>query len=187
MLLAASPNMDWSSLFEFQVPAIELIARGTLMYWFLFLLFRFVSRRDVGTVGVADLLLLVLVADASQNAMTGGYTSVGEGVVLVSTLIGWNFLLDWAAFRFEFVRRFAEPPPLLLVHRGKVQHRNLRREFVTLEELKVQMRQFDIVNFSEIRSAFMESDGTFSVIKYKKDNKVGDSDKPPGQQSPSAG
>jgi uncharacterized membrane protein YcaP (DUF421 family) len=170
--------MDWSSLFDFQVPVIELIARGTVMYWFLFLVFRFVTRRDVGGLGLADMLLLVLVADASQNAMAGGYDSVAEGIVLVGTLIGWNVLLDWAAFRFDVVRRLTEPRPLLLIHRGKVLHRNLRREFVTQEELKAQMRQFDVVNFADVRSAFIESDGKFSVVKYKNSGKGADAGKP---------
>lgn len=60
--------MDWSALFAFDVSPMELIVRGTLMYWFLFLVFRFVLQRDIGSVGVADVLLIVLVADASQNA-----------------------------------------------------------------------------------------------------------------------
>ena len=158
--------MDWSSLFEFNVPLIELVVRGTLMYWLLFIIFRFVTRRDIGAIGIADVLILVLVADAAQNAMSGGYDTVAEGAVLVGTLIGWNVLFDWAAYRFEWVRRLSEPKPLLLVQRGKVLHHNLRRQFVTLDELKEQLRQHGVVNFADVRSAFMESDGRFSVIRY---------------------
>src|SRR5918911_154899 len=98
-------DIDWSELFKFSVPASELIVRGTAMYWFLFLIFRFGIRRDVGAVGIADILLLVIVADASQNSMDGEYTSVTEGMVLVGTLIGWNFLLDWLSFRFDSIRK----------------------------------------------------------------------------------
>ena len=72
-----------AELFAITVPPWELILRGTLMYWFLFLVFRFVMRRDVGAIGVADVLLLVLIADASQNAMSGGYESVTDGAILV--------------------------------------------------------------------------------------------------------
>ncbi|HKW83228.1 MAG TPA: DUF421 domain-containing protein, partial [Burkholderiaceae bacterium] len=88
--------MSLPDLFAFHVSPIELVVRGTLIYWFLFLLFRFVLRRDAGAVGIADILLVVLVADASQNAMAGGYETVAEGCVLIGTLIGWNYLLDWA-------------------------------------------------------------------------------------------
>ena len=62
-----------ADLFEVHVPVLELVLRGTLVYWLLFLIFRFLLRRDVGAVGIADILLLVIVADAAQNAMSGGY------------------------------------------------------------------------------------------------------------------
>ena len=64
---------------------LELVVRGTAMYWVLFLLFRFVLRRDVGSIAIADVLLLVL-ADASQNAMAGGYETVSDGVELMAAL-----------------------------------------------------------------------------------------------------
>ena len=83
-------DVDWHALFAFSVPPLELIVRGSAIYWFLFLLFRLVLRRDIGAIGVADVLLLVLVADAAQNAMAGEYRSISDGILLVSTIIGWQ-------------------------------------------------------------------------------------------------
>ena len=157
--------MDWTSLIELNVSPIELIVRGSCFYWFLFLIFRFVMRRDVGGIGVADVLLVVLIADASQNAMTGGYVSVAEGAVLVATLIGWNLLLDWLAFRFAWAYRLVEPQPLLLIRRGRVQHKHLRAEMITLAELRGQLRQHGVESFDEVKAAWFESDGQISVIK----------------------
>ena len=56
-----------------------MIVRGSVVYWFLFLVFRFVLRRDVGSIGVADLLFVVLVADVASNAMQGEYRSISDG------------------------------------------------------------------------------------------------------------
>ncbi len=154
-----------SELFAFTVPPWELFLRGTLMYWFLFLVFRFVIRRDVGAIGVADVLLLVLIADAAQNAMSGGYESVTDGAILVSTIVGWNWLLDWAAFRFPRVRRLSEAAPLLLVQHGRVLRRNLRRELMTMDELHAQLREQGIEDLAEVKSARMEHDGQVSVIR----------------------
>src|SRR5882757_701309 len=89
-----------ATLFELTVPVWELAIRGSAMYWFLFLAFRFVMRRDMGSVGIADILLLVIVADAAQNAMAGGYESVSDGMILVGVLLGWNFFLDFLGYRF---------------------------------------------------------------------------------------
>ena len=153
------------TLFALTVPPWELMLRGTLMYWFLFLVFRFVMRRDVGAIGVADVLLLVLIADASQNAMSGGYESVTDGVILVATIVGWNWLLDWAAFRFPAVRKLVEAPPLRLVHHGRVMRANLRRELMTLEELQSKLREQGITDLADVKLAYMEPDGQISVVK----------------------
>jgi uncharacterized membrane protein YcaP (DUF421 family) len=161
------PPMEFSSLFTFGVSPLELIVRGTLMYLFLFSLFRFVLRRDAGSVGIADILLVVLVADASQNGMSGEYHSVAEGCLLVATLVGWNYLFDWAGFHFPAFRRFSEPPPVLLIDRGRVLGKNLRKEFVTRGELNEQLRKHGVSDLAQVRAAYMESDGGFSVLTYE--------------------
>ena len=174
--------MDWGWLLDFKVSAWELILRGTAMYWFLFLVFRILLRRDVGTVGVADVLFVVLVADASQNAMTGGYTSVAEGMVLLATLVGWNLLFDWVAFRVPWAYRLIEPRPLLLIRRGRVQHRHLRAEMITLAELRGQLRKHGVESFDAVKAAWFESDGELSVIKVDE----GGSEAPPRKKKTGA-
>jgi hypothetical protein len=88
LLMTGFLGLDWSEIFSLSLPVTEIVVRGTVFYWFLFLVFRFVIRRDVGAVGIADILVVVIVADASQNAMAGEYKSIADGMVLVSTLIG---------------------------------------------------------------------------------------------------
>lgn len=156
-----------AGLFAFDVSPLELVLRGTLVYWLLFLIFRFIMRRDVGAVGIADILLLVIIADASQNAMAGGYTTVGEGAVLVLTIIGWNWLLDWLSYRFALVRRFTEPRKLALVRRGVPLLRNLRREFITMDELRSKLREQGLESVAGVKAAYLEPDGQISVIRYE--------------------
>ena len=161
-------DVDWAGLFTFTVAPLELFVRATIIYWFLFVVFRLILRRDVGSIGIADILLLVLIADAAQNAMSSDYRSVSDGLVLVSTIIGWNVLIDWLAFRFPLVRRLVQAPELLLVHRGAILHRNLRRELMTVDDLRAKLREQGVEDVREVKSARMESDGTISVVKRKK-------------------
>lgn len=156
---------DLAGLFGVAVHPLELVVRGTAMYWFLFALFRFVLRRDVGSIGIADVLLLVLIADAAQNAMAGGYESVTEGFILVATIAGWNWLLDFATWRFPALRRLLEPKPLPLVENGRLLRRNMRREFITTDELMSQLRQHGIETLDQVKAATMENDGQISVIR----------------------
>lgn len=161
-------EIDWGELFGLSVPVWEILIRGTAVYWFLFLVFRFVIRRDVGAVGIADILLLVIVADASQNAMTGETHSITEGLILVSTLIAWNVLLDWLSYRFELVGKLAQPSPLVLFRDGHYQRRNMRREFITEDELWSKLRQQGVESIEEVKSIYLEPDGEISVIKLRK-------------------
>lgn len=154
-----------ADLFEVHVPVLELVLRGSLVYWLLFLIFRFVLRRDVGAVGIADILLLVIVADAAQNAMSGGYDTFAEGAILVLTIIGWNWLLDVLAYRFKPVRVFASPGRLTLIRQGVPQRRNLRREFITMDELQEKLREQGIEQLAEVKVAYLEGDGQISVIR----------------------
>jgi uncharacterized membrane protein YcaP (DUF421 family) len=157
--------MDWGQIFGLTVSPWELIVRGTAMYLFLFLLFRVVIRRRVGAVGMADILVLVIVADAAQNAMSGEYKSVTDGAILVGTIIFWNVLIDWLNYRFPALQNWLEAPPLLLIRDGRVLYRNLRHEFVTEDELKSKLREKGVRDYSEVAEAYMESDGGVSVIK----------------------
>jgi uncharacterized membrane protein YcaP (DUF421 family) len=156
--------MDLSHLFEIHVSPLELIARGTLMYWLLLLIFRFVLRRDPGALGVADILFVVIVADASQNAFSGGYQTVAEGFIVVSTLVFWNYTLDWASIHWKVVHKLTEPDPLQLVKDGQMIMRNLRKEFLTREDVEAQLRQAGIDDVGKVRAAFLEGDGKLSVL-----------------------
>lgn len=161
------PPIDWDSAFSLTVSPLELALRGSLVYWFIFLAFRIVLRREVGSIAIADVLVLVLIADAAQNAMSSEYKSVPEGLVLISTIIFWNYAVDWAAFRFPAVRRLVEPRPLMLVRDGEILRRNLRREFVTEEELAAKLRENGVEDPGEVRACYLESDGTVTVIKRR--------------------
>jgi uncharacterized membrane protein YcaP (DUF421 family) len=158
-------SLDWGEIFGISVSPLELIIRGTAMYLFLFLLFRVVVRRRVGAIGMADILILVIIADAAQNAMSGEYKSITEGAILVGSIMFWNVAIDWLNFRVPALRPWLEPPPMLLIQNGRILHRNLRHEYVTEDELKAKLREKGVKEYSEVAEAHMESDGSISVIK----------------------
>ena len=159
--------MDWSELFGVTVSPWELVIRGSAMYLFLFVLFRVVVKRRVGSIGMADILILVIVADAAQNGMSGEYRSVTEAFILVGTLVGWNMLIDWLTFRIPWLQRVLEPPPLLLIDNGRVLWRHLRRELVSETELQTKLREHGVTDPAEVDKAYMEPDGQVTVLKKK--------------------
>ena len=155
--------VDWGALFVPHTPPLEIVIRGTVTYFALFIMLRVLLKRESGTTGVTDLLVIVLIADAAQNAMSGQYTSITDGVLLVAVILGWAVLLDFIAFHVPAAARIIRPTPLLLVKNGRVLHQNLRRELVTEDELRGLLREQGIDNLSRVREARMESDGQISV------------------------
>ena len=156
---------DLGALFGLSLPPAEILIRGTAIYWFLFLLFRFVLRRDTGAMALTDVLLLVVIADAAQNAMAGEYTSITDGVLLVCTIAFWNYTLDWAAYHYPPMRQFVEGQALPLVRDGKVNRHNMRRELMTMDDLLTALREHGIERVEQVKCARMEKDGEISVIR----------------------
>ena len=157
-------DINWHDLF---VPAhpIETIIRGSLMYLTLFLLMRFVLKRESGSIGTADLLMVVVIADAAQNAMAGDYKSITDGVILVVTIMSWNYAIDWLSYHSPTMRRVLQPKPLLLVKDGRMYKQNMRKELITKEELIAELRENGVEDLSEVKEARIEEDGHVSVIK----------------------
>jgi uncharacterized membrane protein YcaP (DUF421 family) len=151
--------------FELTVSPWELIVRGTVMYLGLIAMFRFVLRRDVGSMNMADVLFIVIIADASQGAMSGESKSIGDGAVLVATLIGWNMCLDWLAYYSPTLRRVIAPPALPLIENGSWLRRNLQREWITTDEILSKLREHGIDDISLVRKAFLEPSGELGVIR----------------------
>lgn len=162
--------MNIQSIFGFSVSPWEIILRGTTIYWFLFLLFRFLLRRSTGSVGLADILVVVLIADAAQNAMAGEYRGIADGVVLITTIGGWNYWFDWMSYHFSWFAKFAEPQTVHLIKHGKVLRDNLARHLLTLDELKSQLREQGIEELSQAKHCYLESEGNISVIRYTSNN-----------------
>jgi uncharacterized membrane protein YcaP (DUF421 family) len=157
-------HVSWEKLFTFSVSPLELVVRGTLIYLLLFAMFRVFKRRETGALSIADLLVVVLVGEASQNGMTAGYETVADAGLLVVTIFTWNFGMDWLGSRVPLVERLIRPAPVVLVREGKVQHRNMRREMITVEELMSQVREQGTDELAQVKLACMEPDGSISVV-----------------------
>jgi uncharacterized membrane protein YcaP (DUF421 family) len=107
---------NWQEMFVPTVSLLELFLRGSIMYLALFLLLRYILHRQAGGISITDMLLTVLIADAAQNAMSAEYRSLPEGLLLVGTLIFWNYALDWLSYRVPWLQHLTHPGPLELVH-----------------------------------------------------------------------
>jgi uncharacterized membrane protein YcaP (DUF421 family) len=156
--------IDWYALFVPSLHVGEVVLRGTAVYLFLFILLR-ILRREAGHLGISDLLVVVLIADAAQNAMASEYRSITEGAILVATIALWDYFLDWLSFRVPALQRLLRPAPLLLIKSGRLQHQNMKREMIQEAELMGQLREKGVRSAGEVKECYLEGDGRISVIR----------------------
>lgn len=159
-------DIDWHALFVPTLSLGEVVLRGTLVYLFLFLLLR-ILRREAGHIGISDLLVVVLIADAAGNAMSSEYRSVTEGAILVTTIVLWDYFVDWISYKVPAVRRLLRPAPLLLIRDGRMQKRNMRREKIQEEELLAQLREKGVDGVEAVKECYLEGNGRISVIEWR--------------------
>jgi uncharacterized membrane protein YcaP (DUF421 family) len=157
-------DLDWQTMFVPSTSLAELVLRGTLTFWFCFLFLRFL-RRGTGQLGISDLLLITLIADAAQNSMAGEYKSITGGLVLVGTLVGWNYALNWLSYHIPFFDLLSQPKPVLLVSDGIIIPQNLRKELIAEDELMSLLRQNGIEDVKMVKSCQLEGSGNISVIE----------------------
>jgi len=156
-------TIDWASMFVPKESVAEIIIRGTIMYLGMYALLR-VFRRQSGSVGIADLLVIVVIADAAQNGMAGDSKSITEALILITTIVLWDWFFDWLGFRSVFWERVLQPQPLLLIDNGKLIKKHLDQEFISEEELLAQLREQGVDEIDRVRKCYLESNGHFSVL-----------------------
>jgi uncharacterized membrane protein YcaP (DUF421 family) len=156
-------DVDWQQMFTPTTSLLEIFIRGSVIYLILFVVMRLLPRREVGGLGASDLLIIVLIADAVQNGMAGDSKSITEGLVLAATIYFWATLIDWIDHRAPDLH-LAEGDPIMVVRNGQLMRRNMGRQNVTEDEVMAQLRQHGYDSLSQVRVAYIEGDGRFSVL-----------------------
>ena len=152
---------------EMLVPTLslaELAARGSITFLLLYALVRLIGRREQGAVGLTDVLVIVLVADAASTGMVGHSRSIGDAFVLVVVILFWSVAIDALSYRLPWFARLAKAGPRPLIEDGQLVRSTMRREFMTHEEVMTQLRLHGIGDLSAVKHAYLEPNGGISVV-----------------------
>ena len=155
---------DWSILFTADTPWLELVLRGTIIFFSLLVLMRFVGQRESGGLGMSDLLVVVLVGAALGDSMTGGGDNIADGLVPVVTVMFWSVVMDALTYRWPRLTRLLKGRPRPLIVDGRLDRSAMRREFISEDELLAQLRTHGLTEISQVRRAHLEANGEISVI-----------------------
>jgi len=150
-------NLDLSS-------ALGIIARTLVIYLVILAGLRLSGKREIGQMTVFDLVVLLLIANAVQNAMVGPDTSLLGGILAALVLLGVNAAVARLRLTSPGLRRLVEGSPTLLVLHGEVVLEHMRREGIDQESLLAAFREHGVSDINEVEMAVLEIDGSISVV-----------------------
>lgn len=151
-------------MWELRVPAPELMLRAAVIYLALLIALRLFGKREVGQFTLIDLVLVLLVANGVQPAITGPDTSLSGGLVIIATLVLLNRGIAFARTRIPFVERLVESPPTVLARDGAWIPAALDREELSVEDCEMALREHGLADVAEVELATLEADGMISVV-----------------------
>ena len=146
------------------MPAWEHAVRAVVIYAAILLGLRLSGKREIGQMTVFDLVVLLLIANAVQNAMIGPDTSLLGGLLTAAVLLAINAGVARLRLRWPRLRRIVEGSPTLLILHGEVIEDHLRREGLDQETLEAALREHGVADISTVEMAVLEIDGSISVV-----------------------
>lgn len=151
-------------MFALTVNGWSIVLRTVIVYGALLVAIRLAGKREMGQMTPFDFVVILLVANAVQNAMVGPDTSLTGGLIAAGVLIGGNYVVSRVRERLPWLRRSVEGSPTLLVHDGVLIEPHLRREGIDRGDLMMAIREHGLQDVSAVQAAVLETDGTISVV-----------------------
>ena len=150
-------------------PYIHIIISTTGVYLFIILALRILGKTELAQLSITDLIFVLLISNAVQNAMVGADTSLGGGILAASVLFVINFIFKKLKYKFPKLRKVLEGEPVILIHNGKIIESNCQKNNISKEELLQAIREHGSNTIEEVDSLILESDGNISVVsnEYK--------------------
>jgi uncharacterized membrane protein YcaP (DUF421 family) len=143
---------------------IEILLRTVAVYLVILVGLRLAGKREIGQLTVFDLVVLLLIANAVQNAMVGPDTSLLGGILAAVVLLLVNALVARLRYKWPRLRHLVEGTPTLLVLRGETIPEHMRREGVDEDMLSAALREHGITDIQGVEMAVLETDGSISVV-----------------------
>ncbi len=158
-------RLDWSATFAPEMSLPEILIRGSVIYLALLVLLRVLPKWQAGPGSMASMLFVVLLGNIAAGGVVGNASSVTDILLLVATVTLWVVAVDWLSYRFPWLRDLVQHGPTCLIRDGRLLRRNLQREIISEEDLKTQLRRHDVDDIGDVLEAYLEADGSISVIK----------------------
>ena len=150
---------------------LEIVFRSVSVYFFMIIALRIFGKKELSQLNTADVILILLISNAVQNAMVGSDTSLVGGIVAAFALFLINIIFKKIMLHSKFIKDLVQDKPEILVHNGKIEFNTLSKLGITSDELQEAMREHGVEYYKEVKLAMFEIDGSISIISGEKNLK----------------
>ena len=151
---------------------LNIAVSSLAVYIFIIIAIRISGRKELTQLSVTDLVFILLISNAVQNAMVGPNTSLSGGLVAAATLFAANFILKELIYRFTKVSKLIQGQEIMLIYEGVINKKNLRRAKISINELNEAIREHGVSDIAAVNLAVLEVDGNISVLSDNYRNKT---------------
>ncbi len=148
---------------------LKIAVSSVAVYLFIIIAIRLFGKKELAQLSITDLVFILLISNAVQNAMVGSDSSLAGGLVAASALFVINYLFKYLIYRFPKLSLAVQGAELLLIYKGQLNVPNLTKARITREELLEAVREHGVSEIREVDLAVLETDGNISIIsnEYK--------------------
>jgi uncharacterized membrane protein YcaP (DUF421 family) len=145
---------------------VNIIISCIVVYSCIIIAIRLFGKKELAQLSVIDLVFILLISNAVQNAMVGSDSTLIGGLIAAATLFIINFIFKLIIYRFPKLGRMIEGEPLLLIYKGNLNHKNMKKAKITLDEIKETIREHGVLLIEDVDLAILEADGNVSVLTH---------------------
>jgi uncharacterized membrane protein YcaP (DUF421 family) len=154
----------WSDMFVLGLPVLEKILRPLIVYGFLIVALRLAGKRELAQLNPFDLVVLLTLSNTVQNAIIGDDNTVTGGLIGAATLLVVNYVVVRSLYGHGKLERIMEGDEDVLIEKGRVLKRRLKKELITLPELEAAAHRQGFASLADVERAVLEPGGTLSFI-----------------------
>ncbi len=143
---------------------LDIILRSFCVYLFIILAIRFFGKKELSQLSITDLVLILLISNAVQNAMVGTDTSLVGGLLAALTLFILNYIIKIVSYKSNLFSKLLEGEPVMLVYKGFIKEENLRNQKLTMSDLEAVAREHGLKSVTDAELIMLERDGSISVV-----------------------
>lgn len=143
---------------------LTIAGSSAAVYLFIVIAIRLFGKKELAQLSVVDLVFILLISNAVQNAMVGSDSTLLGGLVAAVSLFIVNYLFKLVLYRFPRLNKLVQGHPIMLVYRGKINMDNLKKAKLTVQELMEAVREHGVATIVDVDLAVLENDGNISIL-----------------------